>query len=100
MQIYDDGIYVRQGELTSYQEILRGWAQNFEWREHKRPMFAYVGFPGDCGVEHDDYCIFNNGDSGTSFTLMIIMLSVDDDDLNWGALICPERRHRWHKVAL
>ena len=100
MQIYDSPVYIQRGELSSYHEILRGWAKNFEWREHKKPVLAYVGFPNDCGVEYDEYCMFNGGDSGACFTLIIIMLSVDDEDLNWGAVISPEKKPQWYKVVL
>jgi len=99
MQIYSDDVYVRIGALTPYKDILKGWIQNFEWRENKKPVIAYLGFPADCEIERDQYCVFNTTDD-VFVKLCIIMLSADDEDLNLGALICPDKRLQWHRVEL
>lgn len=99
MQIYTDEVYVRIGALTPYRNILKGWIQSFEWRENKKPVLMYLGFPADCEVERDQYCMFNATDS-VFVKLCIIMLSADDEDLNWGALICPDKPNQWLRIEL
>ena len=100
MQIYNDDMYVCSYSLVNFRkEWFSCWSRRFQRAENVRPYMAYMGMERVDGIEHDDVCVYNY-DKGAMVRTIVIMMSVDDPQWDWQALINHTDRFDWIKVML